>query len=83
MANKTFSNLVLDDGTKIYTQEYIQKLRDADRKHPDKLKIVAQKGGQEDMLAVNADIKICGGSRGGSKSFSSLMEVFQCKAERW
>ena len=68
MANKTFSNLVLDDGTKIYTQEYIQKLRDADRKHPDKLKIVAQKGGQEDMLAVNADIKICGGSRGGPLS---------------
>lgn len=68
MVNKTFSNLVLDDGTKIYTQEYIQKLRDADRKHPDKLKIVAQKGGQEDMLAVNADIKICGGSRGGPLS---------------
>lgn len=68
MTNKTFSNLVLDDGTKIYTKEYIQKLRDADRKHPDKLKIVAQKGGQEDMLAVNADIKICGGSRGGPLS---------------
>ena len=68
MVNKTFSNLVLDDGTKIYTQEYIQKLRDADRKHPDKLKIVAQKGGQEDMLAINADIKICGGSRGGPLS---------------
>ena len=68
MVNKTFSNLVLDDGTKIYTQEYIQKLRDADRKHSDKLKIVAQKGGQEDMLAVNADIKICGGSRGGPLS---------------
>ena len=68
MVNKTFSNLILDDGTKIYTQEYIQKLRDADRKHPDKLKIVAQKGGQEDMLAVNADIKICGGSRGGPLS---------------
>ena len=73
MANKTFSNLVLDDGTKIYTQEYIQKLRDADRKHPDKLKIVAQKGGQEDMLAVNADIKICGGSRGGPLSMDTCV----------
>lgn len=65
MANKAFSNLVLDDGTKVYTQEYIQSLRDADKKHPDKLKIVAQRGGQEDMLAIDADIKICGGSRGG------------------
>ena len=77
MANKAFSNLVLDDGTKVYTQEYIQSLRDADKKHPDKLKIVAQRGGQEDMLAIDADIKICGGSRGGSKSFSSLMEVLK------
>ena len=77
MANKAFSNLVLDDGTKVYTQEFVQSLRDADKKHPDKLKIVAQRGGQEDMLAIDADIKICGGSRGGSKSFSSLMEVLK------
>ena len=68
MQNKVYSNLVLDDGTKIYTQEYIQKLRDADRKHPDKLKIVPQKGAQERMLAIDADIKVVGGSRGGGKS---------------
>ena len=73
MANKAFSNLVLDDGTKIYTQEYIQSLRDADKKHPDKLKIVAQRGGQEDMLAIDADIKICGGSRGGPLSKDTLV----------
>lgn len=29
------------------------------------------------MLSINADIKIVGGSRGGSKSFSSLMEVLK------
>ena len=68
MAIKAFSDLVLDDGTKVYTQEYIQQLRDADKKHPDKLKIIAQRGGQEDMLAIDADIKICGGSRGGPLS---------------
>ena len=67
----------MDNGEPIYTQEYIQSLRDADKKHPDKLKIIAQRGGQEDMLSIDADIKICGGSRGGSKSFSSLMEVLK------
>ena len=74
---ETFTGLKLDNGAPVYTQEYIQSLRDADRKHPDRLKIVAQRGGQERMLSINADIKIVGGSRGGSKSFSSLMEVLK------
>ena len=55
----------MDNGEPIYTQEYIQSLRDADKKHPDKLKIIAQRGGQERMLSIDADIKIVGGSRGG------------------
>lgn len=67
----------MDNGEPVYTQEYIQSLRDADKKHPDKLKIIAQRGGQERMLSIDADIKIVGGSRGGSKSFSSLMEVLK------
>jgi len=67
----------LDNGEPVYTQEYIQSLRDKDKKHPDRLKIIAQRGGQERMLAIDADIKIVGGSRGGSKSFSSLMEVLK------
>ncbi len=62
---------------KILSQNFIQGLRNADRKKPNPLKIVAQRGGQEDGLAVDADIKIFGGSRGGSKSFSSLMEVLR------
>lgn len=77
MQKDVFSGLKLDNGEPIYTQEYIQSLRDADKKHPDKLKIIAQRGGQERMLSIDADTKIVGGSRGGSKSFSSLMEVLK------
>lgn len=65
MQKDIFSGLKLDNGEQIYTQEYIQSLRDADKKHPDKLKIIAQRGGQERMLSIDADIKIVGGSRGG------------------
>lgn len=71
------SGLTLHNGDKVYTQEYIQFLRDADRKSPDKLKIIAQKGAQERILSVDADIKVIGGSRGGSKSFSALMETLK------
>ena len=74
---KILSGLFLPSGEPVYTQEFVQALRDADKKHPDKLKIIAQRGGQERMLAIDADIKIVGGSRGGSKSFSSLMEVLK------
>ncbi len=57
----------------ILTQEDIQTLRDENAP----LKIVAQRGGQEDGLAIDADIKVFGGSRGGAKSFTSLMEVLK------
>ncbi len=77
MQKDVFSGLLLDSGDPVYTQEYIQSLRNADKKNPDKFKIIAQRGGQEDMLSIDADIKVCGGSRGGSKSFSSLMEVLK------
>ena len=62
---KTISGYKTGDGNAIYTQEYIQTLRDVDKTHPDKLKIIAQRGGQERMLSIDADIKIVGGSRGG------------------
>ena len=71
------SGFNLPKGDVVYTQEYIQSLRDLDRKSPDKLKIIAQKGAQERILSVDADIKIVGGSRGGSKSFSALMEALK------
>jgi hypothetical protein len=75
MQKGIISSVKTASGEQVFTNSYIQSLRDADKKKPDKLKIIAQRGGQEDMLAIDADIKICGGSRGGSKSFSSLMEV--------
>ena len=65
MQKSCFSGLKLDNGEPVYTQEYIQSLRDKDKKYPDRLKIIAQRGGQERMLAIDADIKIVGGSRGG------------------
>lgn len=63
---KQLSDLRLPNGTRLYTQEYIQSLRDQDTKHPGSVRAyIAQKGAQEDMLAANVDIQICGGSRGG------------------
>lgn len=62
------------NGNHIYTYEYVQSLRDADMKNRDELKIIAQKGAQEKMLAQNVDILIGGGSRGGSKTFSLLLK---------
>ena len=70
---KILSGLFLPSGEPVYTQEYIQTLRDADKKHPDKLKIIAQRGGQERMLAIDADIKIVGGSRGGPLEEDTLV----------
>jgi hypothetical protein len=77
MQKEVFSGLKTDDGEQVYTQEYVQSLRDDTDKRAKELRFVAQLGGQEDMLAIDADIKICGGSRGGSKSFTSLMEVLK------
>lgn len=60
-------------GDNVFTEEYVQKLRD-DRKTKN---IVAQKGCQTKFLASNADIVIIGGNRGGSKSFSLLLETLK------
>ena len=65
------------DGSDVLSYEYIQSLRDADAKNPDDYKIVAQRGGQENIRTSLGDITICGGSRGGSKSFSLLMEALK------
>lgn len=62
---------------KILDYDEIEALRAADKKQKNPLKIIAQRGGQEDMLASQADIIIGGGSRGGSKSFSLLMEALK------
>ena len=63
---KQLSDLRLPNGTRLYTQEYIQSLRNQDTKHPGSVRAyIAQKGAQENMLSANVDILICGGSRGG------------------
>ena len=59
------------DGAEVFSFEYIDRIR---RKRSDK-RIIAQRGCQEKFLATNADITIFGGNRGGSKSFSLLMEA--------
>lgn len=63
-----------DSGDHVYSYEYIEALRMSDRKKANPLKIIAQRGCQEKFLASSSDITIFGGSRGGSKSFSLLME---------
>ena len=63
-----------DSGDHLYSYEYIEALRVSDRKKANPLKIIAQRGCQEKFLASSSDITIFGGSRGGSKSFSLLME---------
>lgn len=63
------------NGERIFTQEYIQSLRDADRIKANPLKIIAQRGGQENMLSSDADIVIGGGSRGGGKTHALLMNA--------
>lgn len=74
-----FSGLTLPDGQPVYTQEYAQSLRNGNNASC----IIAQKGAQERMLAQNVDILICGGSRGGSKSFSLLLEGLKSVHERY
>lgn len=61
----------------LLTYDEVQKLRDADRKIKNPYKIIAQRGGQEDMLSSTADIIIGGGNRGGSKTYSLLMEALK------
>ena len=63
-----------DFGDPVYSYESIEALRVSDRKKANPLKIIAQRGCQEKFLASSSDITIFGGSRGGSKSFSLLME---------
>lgn len=52
----------------------VQALRDKDKDIINPNRIIAQAGAQERMLAQYADIIIGGGSRGGSKSWSLVME---------
>ncbi len=61
-------------GKQVYSYEYIDKLREDDQKKRNPYKVIAQKGGQENILKSNADIIIGGGSRGGGKTGALLLE---------
>lgn len=65
------------DPAQILTYAEIERMRSADAAKADPLKVIAQRGGQENMLACNADILIGGGQRGGSKTFSLLLEALR------
>lgn len=58
---KTFSGLTLPNGEPVYTQEYIQSLREGNGTNV----IYAQSGSQENALACPAQLLIFGGKRGG------------------
>lgn len=53
----------------------VQDMREELERAPNDKLIIAQAGGQNNMLMSPADITIGGGSRGGSKSFSLLMSA--------
>lgn len=70
---RAFADVKMPNGEPVYTQEYVQRLRDERNQH----KIIAQLGGQENALSCPAQFIIFGGKRGGSKSYSLLMEVLK------
>ena len=61
----------LELGMEVYTNKHIEELREErlDRN------IIAQSGSQEIFLSDDADVRIFGGKRGGSKTFSLLLEA--------
>ncbi len=62
------------DGRKVLSPYVVIDIRKAFQEHRSE-DIVAQLGGQEKILASDADIIIGGGCRGGSKSFTLLMNA--------
>lgn len=69
--------LTTADGMPVLSYDYIETLREADKGKNNPLRIIAQRGAQESFLSTGVDIMIGGGSRGGSKSFSLLMEALK------
>lgn len=66
MQTKEYSGLYMPDGSPAFTQAYVNRLREETMKNIELSRnYIAQAGAQETMLATDADIKICGGSRGG------------------
>lgn len=79
----TYTGVYTASGDEVFSYEYIENLRVTDRKKPNPLNIIAQRGCQEKFLSTNADITIFGGNRGGSKTFSLLMESLKDTGNRY
>ena len=65
----------IDGGKYVLSYEYLDILRSSELKNIESKRITPQKGGQENMLSIDVDILIGGGSRGGTKSFSLILEA--------
>lgn len=74
MIELEYSDIItMPNGIPVVTAECITKLR----RRGDSCDFIAQRGGQENALRSMADITICGGSRGGGKSITLLMEALK------
>ena len=75
-----FDPVFLEYGMEVYTYEYAEKIRmenlDLKRKGKRLYNIIPQAGFQEKVLTSQADIVICGGSRGSGKTAVSLIGSF-------
>ena len=75
-----FDPVFLEYGVEVYTYEYAEKIRmenlDLKRKGKRLYNIIPQAGFQEKVLTSQADIVICGGSRGSGKTAVSLIGSF-------
>jgi len=66
-------------GMEVYTYEYVESLRKENlerKKNGQRLyNLIPQRGFQEDMMNIDADIKIIGGKRGLGKTFIGLYDA--------
>ena len=76
---KYLDPVFLKMGKKVYTYEYVEKLRKENLENKKDGKpiynLIPQKGFQEKVLLTQADIKIVGGKRGGGKTWLALFEA--------
>lgn len=61
-------------GDSVLPYSEMSRIREAEMANKNSMRISPQVGGQENMLSIDVDIPIVGGSRGGSKSYSLLLE---------
>lgn len=75
--NLTYDPVMQQLGQHILNRECVDIIRNAELKNVESKYITPQLGGQLNMLSIDVDILIGGGSRGGSKSYSLLMECLK------